>query len=209
MMEELFKIHTPDLSIFLARALLNAVSIFIIVRLIYYPRHKNKDFVFTFFLFNAANFIICLFLSTSKFEMGFAFGLFAIFSIIRYRTVTVHIREMGYFFVAVALAMMNALAVPDMLLLLGNGLLLGLVWALDRQDKLMHESYQVILYERIDLISPEKRTELLADLRVRTGIDYHRVEVERVDFFRDTVRLRAHYFTQRVEGARGALGEDD
>ncbi|MBN8588377.1 MAG: DUF4956 domain-containing protein [Rhodothermia bacterium] len=208
-MEDLFRLHTADIPVFVFRAIMNALSIFIIVRLIYYPRHKNNDFVFTFFLFNAANFIICLFLSTSKFEMGFAFGLFAIFSIIRYRTVTVHIREMGYFFIAVALAMMNALATPDLLLILGNLLLLGLVWALDRQKNLVHESHQEILYERIDLISPEKRPELIADLKARTGINFHRVDIERVDFFRDTVRLRAHYFTHHAEGTRDHVLDDD
>ena len=82
---------------------INILAIFILVRLIYYSTHKNKDFLFTFFLFNILIFIICLLLGATKIKIGFAFGLFAIFSIIRYRTVTVPIKEMGYFFTSVAL----------------------------------------------------------------------------------------------------------
>jgi hypothetical protein len=78
---------------------INLVAIFILVRLIYYPTHKNKDFLFSFFIFN---FIIFVLLSTTKLKPGFAFGLLAIFSIMRYRTVTVPIKEMGYFFISLA-----------------------------------------------------------------------------------------------------------
>ncbi|HLP33256.1 MAG TPA: DUF4956 domain-containing protein, partial [Bacteroidia bacterium] len=98
-----------DLMDFVLRYGLNLVAIVILVRFIYYPRHRNQDFVFTFFLFNTLNFLICFLLSSVKLKMGFAFGLFAIFSILRYRTVTVPIREMGYFFLSVAMAIINSL----------------------------------------------------------------------------------------------------
>jgi len=88
-----------DYSELLTRFGLNFVAIFILIRLIYYPTHKNKDFLFTFFIFN---FVIFILLSTTKLKPGFAFGLFAIFSIMRYRTVTVPIKEMGYFFICLA-----------------------------------------------------------------------------------------------------------
>src|SRR5687768_10556685 len=96
---------------FLLRFGINLVMIYVLIRLIYYPRHKNKDFLFTFILFNVVNFLICILLSAAKIKMGFAFGLFAIFSILRYRTVTVPVREMGYFFISVAVGLINALAV--------------------------------------------------------------------------------------------------
>src|SRR6187399_1263628 len=112
---------------FLVRFLLNFVAIFTIVRLIYYPRYRNKDFLFTFFLFNIINFLICFLLSTAKLKIGFAFGLFAIFSILRYRTVTVPVREMGYFFISVTLGIINALASMEnhmLQLFLANGIIL-------------------------------------------------------------------------------------
>lgn len=192
-------LNMPNGLDFLIRAMLNFTAIFIMVRLVYYPRHKHKDFVFTFFLFNAANFLICLVLTTSGLEMGFAFGLFAIFSIIRYRTVTVPIREMGYFFASVALAMLNALSALNALTFAANVILVALVYLLDRQDRLVHESYQDILYERMDLIAPERRAELIQDLKIRTGMPFHRIEIARVDFFRDTTRIRAYYYSARNE----------
>ncbi len=94
---------------FILRYSINFIVIVTLVRFIYYPRHKNKDFMFTFMLFNTVNFLICFLLSSLKLKLGFAFGLFAIFSILRYRTVSVPIREMGYFFMCVTIGIINAL----------------------------------------------------------------------------------------------------
>ena len=101
---------TFSTSDFTMRAVIDFISIFILVGLIYYPRHKNKDFLFTFVLFNIVNFMICCLLGAAKIKIGFAFGLFAMFSIIRYRTIAISIKDMGYFFVCVALGMLNSLA---------------------------------------------------------------------------------------------------
>jgi hypothetical protein len=91
-------------------AIIDFVSIVVLVGLIYYPKHKNKDFIFNFVLFNVVNFMICSLLGAVKIKIGFAFGLFAMFSIIRYRTIAISIKDMGYFFVCVALGMINSLA---------------------------------------------------------------------------------------------------
>src|SRR5262245_6933127 len=118
-----------DLIELLIRFGINIVAIFILVRMIYYPRHKNKDFLFTFFLFNCLNFLICFLLSATKLKIGFAFGLFAIFSIMRYRTVVVPVKEMGYFFICVAIGVINALASADdkYLILIGCNIFILLV----------------------------------------------------------------------------------
>ena len=83
---------------FLLRYALNLIFTFIVVRFIYYPKYRNNDFVFTFFLFNTILFVLCYLLAEADLKFGFAFGLFALFSMFRYRTVTVPIGEMGYFF---------------------------------------------------------------------------------------------------------------
>ena len=115
------------------RFTLNAIVIFLLVRIIYYPRHRNKDFLFSFFLFNIINFIICYLLSSATIKIGFAFGLFAIFSIIRYRSVSVPIREMAYLLTSVTIGILNALSsldtgLPE--LLISNGVLLLLTLAI-------------------------------------------------------------------------------
>lgn len=197
---------------FLVRFLLNFVAIFTIVRLIYYPRYRNKDFLFTFFLFNIINFLICFLLSTAKLKIGFAFGLFAIFSILRYRTVTVPVREMGYFFISVTLGIINALASMEnymVQLFIANGLVLALTYVLDNRISLQHENFKEIVYERIDLIHPDKRNEMLADIRARTGLDVHRVEFIKIDFLKDVAFIHAFYFSQLNDAPSYGISRDE
>lgn len=199
---------------FLFRYGLNMLVIITIVRFIYYPRHKNKDFLFTFFLFNTVNFFICFLLSATKLKMGFAFGLFAIFSILRYRTVTVPIREMGYFFVCVTISLINSLAVAettsDIVILLGaNGMIITMILMMDRQLSLEHENFKEINYERIDLIKPDVREQMIDDLRNRTGLPIHRIEIIKIDFLRDVARVNAFYYSMENESTSVGVGDDD
>lgn len=206
--------NTNELLEFLIRFLINLSVIFIIVRLIYYTRHRNKDYVFTFILFNVINFLICFFLSSAKLKMGFAFGLFAIFSILRYRTVTVPVREMGYFFISVTIGILNALISPDnymLQLVIANVVILSLTYILDHRISLQHENFKEIVYERIDLIHPDKRTEMLADLQQRTGLSVHRVELLKIDFLKDVAHIHGFYYsdTNDAPSALHAKGDDD
>lgn len=197
---------------FLIRYGINLLVTFILVRVIYYPRHRNKDFVFTFFLFNTVNFLICFLLSSTKLKIGFAFGLFAIFSILRYRTVTVPIREMGYFFLSVTIGIINALSDIDngvTLIVISNGLILVMTYLLDRQLSLEHENYKQINYERIELIHPEKREEMIEDLKKRTGLPIHRIELIKLDFLRDVARINAFYYSKDNDSVSRDMSDDD
>jgi hypothetical protein len=180
----------------------NLIVTFVLIRTFYYARHKNKDFVFTFFLFNSVLFLICFLLSSTKIELGFSFGLFAIFSIFRYRTVTVPVREMGYFFLTVTVGIINALAnLSDTLLLLiiCNVIILLLTYILDGHLGLEHESYEEINYDRMDLIQPEKRNEMLQNLRERTGLSIHRVKFQKIDLCKNMANIHAFYYSQENE----------
>ena len=190
---------------------INFISLFILVRLIYYPTHKNKDFLFTFFIFN---FIIFTLMSTTHIKQGVAFGLFAIFSLMRYRTVTVPIKEMGYFFICVALGMINALSAVDegagYLVIIGSNVaILLLTVVLDRFITLTHENVKEIIYERIDLITPERRDELMDDLKKRTGLPIHRIEIHNINFLRDTARVNVFYHAKDNESRAAMTGDDD
>lgn len=206
----------PELTEFFIRFGLNLIIIFVLVRLLYYPMRRNRDFLFTFFLFNIINFLICFLLSSAKLKMGFAFGLFAIFSILRYRTVTVPVREMGYFFISVTLGIINALTGIDSstgltLLISANVIILLLAWIIDHKVKIVHENYKEIVYDRIDLITPENRPAMLEDLRNRTGLAIHRVEFGKIDFFKDTVVTYVFYNDLRndAEMALSKSQDDD
>lgn len=193
----------------LTRFGINMLAVFILIRLIYYPTHKNKDFLFTFFIFN---FIIFTLLSTTKLKPGFAFGLLAIFSIMRYRTVTVPIKEMGYFFICLALGMINALSIVEenwYIVIACNVAILLLTVILDRFISLTHENVKEITYERVDLIQPDKRAELVDDLMQRTGLPIHRVEIKNINFLRDSAKIHIFYHAKENENTQGMTGDDD
>ena len=195
------------------RFALNALVIFLLVRIIYYPRHRNKDFLFSFFLFNIINFIICYLLSSATIKIGFAFGLFAIFSIIRYRSVSVPIREMAYLLTSVTIGILNALSsldtgLPE--LLISNSILLLLTFVLDRKVTLPHENSQMVIYEKIELIKPENRSQLIEDLKLRTGLPIHRIEIGRIDLMRDSAKIRIFYLSQESQSSSfDSDGDDD
>ena len=191
------------LETFLIRYALNLFFTFIVVRFIYYPKYRNNDFVFTFFLFNTILFVLCYLLAEADLKFGFAFGLFALFSMFRYRTVTVPIGEMGYFFLVVTLGIINSLAslVNLEMLLVANSVLVAMTFLLGRTLSLTHENYQTLNYENLGLIKPAERAELLKDLADRTGYPIHKVQVVKVDYQRGIAQLMVYYFSKENESA--------
>ncbi|MBA4154689.1 DUF4956 domain-containing protein [Flavobacterium sp.] len=201
-----------DATDFGIRAAIDFIAVVVLVSLIYYPKHKNKDFIFTFVLFNVINFMICYLLGSAKIKIGFAFGLFAIFSIIRYRTIVVSIKDMGYFFVCVALGMLNSLAsVQDnfKMLIICNVVILILTFVLERLDFIKNENAKEIVYDKITLIKPEFRTELLADLNERIGLKIHRVDVVSIDYLKDVALLKAYFYAKDSENLLPTTVDND
>ena len=166
------------------RTAFNLSIILLIVRYIYYPITKNKDYLFTYLLISLTVFLLCILLDSVKIELAFALGLFAIFGIIRYRTDPIPIKEMTYLFLVIGVSVINALAnkkISYSELVFANLMIVAVTYGLEKIWLLRHETRKNIIYEKIDLIGPEKRQELLADLKNRTGIDVVRVEIRRVD----------------------------
>lgn len=187
---------------FAVRSVIDFISVVLLVALIYYPKHKNKDFIFTFILFNVVNFMICCLLGAAKIKIGFAFGLFAMFSIIRYRTIAISIKDMGYFFVCVALGMLNSLAAVNdgfVILIICNLVVLFLTFLLERLDFLKNENSKDIVYDKVEFIKPEFKEHLLQDLNNRTGLNIHRVEIVSIDYLKDTAQLKAYYYAKESE----------
>ncbi len=181
---------------------INLISIIIISRFIYYPRYKNKDFLFTFNVFNLVIFGVCAVMFHIKVDLGFAFGLFAVFSILRYRTVTIPIREMGYFFLCISVGFINALLSSQVVLLLSifaNVLLVLMVYFLDANSTLKHENVKYIVVDKLEYIEKSKHELLIAELKLRTGYDFHKVEVTSIDFFKETAKIKAYYYSQAIE----------
>ena len=181
----------------IVKAAFNLAMILVIVRYIYYPITKNKDYLFTYLLISLTVFLLCILLDSVKIELAFALGLFAIFGIIRYRTDPIPIKEMTYLFLVIGVSVINALAnkkISYSELVFANFMIIAVTFGLERIWLLRHETRKNVIYERIDLIGPEKKDELIKDLKDRTGIDVVRVEIRRIDFLKDIAYLRIFYY---------------
>lgn len=195
-------INLEDLLELASRLALNLAFLVIIVRYIYYPVEKRKDFLFTYILISVSIFLLCFLLENVKLDLAFALGLFAIFGIIRYRTDPIPIKEMTYLFIVIGLSVMNALVNKKVSLaeiLLANATIVVATYGLEKIWLLRHESRKTVIYERIDFIVPEKRNELIKDLESRTGVNINRIEIGQIDFLRDTAMIRIFFYQDEQE----------
>lgn len=217
---ELFGIELIDIVDFselVLRFLLNFVIVTIIVRFLYYRKQRRKDYLFTYFLISSVIFLLCFLLENVKLELGFALGLFAIFGIIRYRTLQMPIKEMTYLFLVIGISVINALAnkkVSYAELLFTNLAVVAITYGLESLLSLRHESRKSIIYEKIELIKPERRGDLVRDLETRTGLKINRVEIGKIDFLRDTARVDIYYYETNnrenlADDSNGASEGDD
>ena len=169
---------------------------FIIIKLIYQRDHNNNDFVFTYFMFNSLIFFFASILGSITINMGFAFGLFAVFAILRYRTDPIPIKEMTYLFIVITIGVINALSGDEVsfgALLFTNTALVGLTYFLEKywQNNLL--ASMNIDYEKIENVKPQNHEALLADLKERTGLNIQDFQFSRMNFLRDTVRIKIYY----------------
>ena len=179
------------------KGIFNIFIILIIVRYIYYPVTRNKDYMFTYLLISLTVFLLCFLLDNVKIELAFALGLFAIFGIIRYRTDPIPIKEMTYLFIVIGISVVNALAnkkISYAELVFANLLIVFVTFGMERLWLLRHETRKNIIYEKIELVKPENKEELLADLKERTGLNIVRYEIRRIDFLKDIANIRIFYY---------------
>jgi hypothetical protein len=185
-----------ELSSFLLNFAFNFMIALLVVRFIYYPSTHNKHYVFTFLAFNTIIYFVLYFMSSIEIGIGVGFGLFAIFSILRYRTDPMPIREMTYLFIIAALPVMNSIGVSGTAwpqLVAANLAVLAIMWVLEREWGFHYESTRRIVYEKIELIRPDRREELVADLEARTGVKVKQIIIGKVNFMRDTANLTIYY----------------
>ena len=193
------------------RFALNLLVCWILVQFFYYKKSQRRDYYFTFMIFSSAMLTLLYIMGNVEVGVGLTLGLFAIFGVIRYRTETVPIREMTYLFVIIALAAVNGLAplyqvadvstAPHYELALGNVgvmalvnlLIVLLIWILESDSLVKHTTTKLVLYDRIELIVPEKREELLSDLEKRLGVKVDHVEIGHVDFLKDAAFIKVFY----------------
>ena len=174
----------------------NLLVSFLIIQFFYYPKSRRMDYYFTFMMFSSAMCLLLFLMNNLSLEIGFTLGLFAIFGMIRYRTETVPVREMTYLFIIIAVSVINGIGadVPFLELVAANVLIILLIWLLESRGVFVRlTSVKLIIYDRVDLILPERRDELVEDLRKRTGLDIRDIEIGQVDFLKDTAWIKVTY----------------
>ena len=179
---------------FFIRLIINCLSIFVLIRLVYYPIYRKKDYFFTYFLFNLVIFIITYLLNKVELSMGAAFGLFAVFSLLRYRTVNISAKDMTYLFIVIAIGLISAVAKGTHFeTILINGIILVFAYFLEGSLLMKNENTQKVQYENIEMIKPENHPQLIEDLKKRTGLNIHRISINKINFMKDTAVVKIYY----------------
>jgi hypothetical protein len=189
-------IDTDHVTSLLIAFIINLIAIMIIVRWLYYPKCKRGEFFFTYILIAISTFMLIYVLGDVKLKAGIALGLFAMFSIIRYRTEQIAIREMTYLFTIIAVSAINGLTISELSIgevIIINILFIAVIVICESKLLISHYSYKVIKYDNINLITPDKREELIADLEKRTGLKVIKVEVGAIDFLKDAAIVKMYY----------------
>ena len=205
---EFFNLSDDFLMMFI-RLLINTLFTWLIIDRLYYRKSRRRDFYFTFMLISVAIFFIVFFMIfvledlKGKTSMGVGIGLFGIFSIMRYRTDAMPVREMTYLFVIIALSLVNAVSVnvPLFEVILTNLIISAAVWLCELHIKT--RPTRLVQYDRIELITPDRREELIADLEKRLGVKVLQVDIGSIDFLRDMAMIRVTF-----DGEQPAMDEN-
>lgn len=179
----------------LARLCLMLVFVTLVIQS-YVRRYNSNELAFTYWAFATMTFCIAFLLRKVPMELGFALGLFAVFGVLRYRTESIAIKDLTYLFIVIGLALVNALSnkkISLLELLIVNSVVAGGVWLMESRRMVRRETSLMIVYDKIPLLAPSRRAELLRDLAVRTGIPIHRCDVLEVNLLRDTVNIVVHF----------------
>jgi hypothetical protein len=199
-MSELFGAAVfPEWAIFtslMARFLLDLLFTVIAVRVVYSRLYHQRDYIFTYLLLNVVTFFLAFLLSKSPIGIGSAFGLFAVFGILRYRTEGIQVRNLTYLFVVIGVALLNALAndqISLVELVTVNVIIVGSVCLLEASSFSGREESRQVLYDRLDLLGQATQAQLLEDLRARTRLPVERFVIGDVDLLRDSACITVYY----------------
>ena len=189
------KVYGGFTSFFLVRLLIDVLAAFILIRFVHYPNYRRREVFFSLFMFNLVTFTLTYMLKRVELSMGAAFGLFAVFSMLNYRTQNITTKEMTYFFVLIALGLINAIAMRSWIVLASlNGAFIVVTYLLDSGLLWRKETSRTLTYERIELVNPRRRKELIADLEDRLAIRINSVNVDKIDYLKETAQIDVHYY---------------
>ena len=185
----------------LIRLGLDLLTLLILLRVIYFKAYNRKDLFFTFVIFNVVLFLVCFFLNRIELSMGAAFGLFAVFGMLRYRTEDVSVRDMSYLFFVISLGLLHAV-IPAMafkknseyvLISASDVLALSIAALLEFRSIQNKERVALVVFERLDLLKPELKADLIFELKQRMGLNIQNVQLLKIDFSKNSAQLKVFY----------------
>ncbi len=184
-----------------------------IIRFLYYRKRQRREYLFTFFMISTTIFLMVFLLASVNIKVGFALGLFAVFGILRYRTNTLPVREMTYLFVIIGISVINALSnstITCLELVITNAIFVVVTWVLETNyfrkngtGRLVQGNQSVsllssmpVIYERLDLVRPEYYDQMVDDLREKTGLNIHKLEIMKIDFQKKRAYIKIYFSEQ-------------
>lgn len=182
---------------FLIRLLINTISMIILIRFVYYTTYQKKDSFFTFFLLNFIVFLLAYMLEkTGGFgSIGSAFGLLAAFSLLRFRTETISMKDMTYLFIIMSFGLINSVMKGTYVEIVAlNGMIIVAVYVVDGNRLMRNQRSKTVEYPSIENIRPDKQAQLITDLRERTGLDIQKISIEHIDFGKGKAFIKIYYY---------------
>lgn len=177
------------------RYLLNLISVFIVFRFIYFKNYKNTDLFLTFFGFNSIIFFISFMLNKVEISTGAGFGLFAVFSVLRYRTEGIGVKDMTYLFLSISIGLLTAIGSSDGIeISLFCFLIILLTLIIENSILGKKEASKIIVYDSLDFINESQKQELVDELKRKTGIEIHRISVDNIDYLKDSCTITIYYY---------------
>ena len=177
------------------RYLLNLLTVFILFRFIYYKNYKKTDLFLTFFGFNSIIFFISFMLNKVEMSTGAGFGLFAVFSVLRYRTEGIGPKDMTYLFLSISIGLLTAIGPPDGIeIVLFCFVIIALTYILENSLWGKKEVSKTIIFDSLDYINQSQQSELMKELKSKIGIEIHRLSVDNIDYLKDSCTITIYYY---------------
>jgi len=176
------------------RYVLNLIAMLLLVRFIYFRTYRKSNFISSFFLFNTIIFFVAFMLNKVEMTTGAAFGLFAVFSILRYRTDGISSKDMTYLFLSIAIGLLTSVSKGSLIEITAiDFVILILTYLLENNFIVQRELTKVIQYDNINFIKPEHHNELIEKLTDRTGLDIKRIVINDIDFIKESCAVTVYY----------------
>lgn len=181
---------------FLVRTAIDLIVCVLMVKYIYSKKSNNREFIFALYAFNIVIFALCMMLRDVEMQIGSGFGLFALFSLLNYRTELMKTKDMTYLLVVIAIGFINGLYKDsgDLLeVVFLNVLILAAIFILETVLLAKFPKSTRVRYEKIEFIAPERRAELLEDLEARTGLQITDITIDDINYLNDTAVITIYH----------------